>query len=134
MPPVTCHILDTSKGKPAEGVVVAIYRLGDLPEGDLVIDEQAEPFGLAKTNKDGRVTQWVFAPTKDLSSIGIKDQEWSTLVPGVYRIRFQTGKYFNNSSFFPFIDVLFNINNPPDNHYHIPLLLSGHSYTTYRGS
>jgi 5-hydroxyisourate hydrolase len=153
MPPITCHILDTARGKPAQDVIVAIFRLGDVPQGpqdDVVVDEQAAPFGIAKTNSDGRIPQWTFRPDVDLASLGIVGQEWETLRPGIYRARFQTGKYFqrlaqaedsaasssssSGRTFFPFVDVLFTVTDPPDNHYHIPLLLSAHSYTTYRGS
>ncbi len=150
MPPITCHILDTTRGKPAADVVVAIYRISELPmeNSDEITITENLPFGLAKTNKDGRVSEWIFNPKDNLESLGIKGQEWNTLKPGIYKIRFQTSKYFKQLSeddktkgiasdartFFPFVDIMFNVNNPPDAHYHIPLLLANHSYTTYRGS
>lgn len=150
MPPITCHILDTTRGKPGSDVVVAIYRIADLPAEDgeeiTIIDNQ--PFGLAKTNKDGRISKWIFHPGEDLAGLGIENQEWNTLHPGIYKIRFQTSKYFKRLSeedktkgvvsdartFFPFVDIMFTVSDPPDDHYHIPLLLANHSYTTYRGS
>ncbi|ODV74350.1 hydroxyisourate hydrolase [Cyberlindnera jadinii NRRL Y-1542] len=145
MPPITCHVLDTTRGKPASGVNVAIYRIGDLPtDGDELVIQDVEPFAVAKTNSDGRVTQWSFHPNRDLTPLGIVDgSDWQTLQPGIYKIRFQTLSYFRSTvgssdassrTFFPFVEIIFNIDNPPDEHYHIPLLLSNHSYTTYRGS
>ncbi|CDR37579.1 CYFA0S01e12596g1_1 [Cyberlindnera fabianii] len=149
MPPITCHILDTTRGRPAADVVVAIYKVAELPgEDEEIVVEDSEPFGLAKTNSDGRVPQWTFHPQKDLSALGVKGQDWEELKPGIYKIRFQTGKYFKRiaaedkakgitsdaRTFFPFVEILFTVSNPPEKHYHIPLLLANHSYTTYRGS
>lgn len=149
MPPITCHILDTTRGKPATDVYVAIYRIADVPkEGEEMVIEDVEPFGVAKTNSDGRVPQWTFHPQRDLSHLGIKDQEWDQLKSGLYKIRFQTSRYFHQvaeedraqgvtsdaRTFFPFVEIIFTVDSPPDAHYHIPLLLANHSYTTYRGS
>ncbi|KAH3666702.1 hypothetical protein WICMUC_005519 [Wickerhamomyces mucosus] len=150
MPPITCHILDTTRGKPASDVIVAIYKIGEVPNSsnsELIIQESSDPFGLARTNQDGRITDWNFHPSKDLTNLGIdsKLQKWNELKSGIYKIRFQTRDYFKRLSeinddsnsgrtFFPFVEIIFTVDNPPDNHYHIPLLLSNHSYTTYRGS
>jgi len=150
MPPITCHVLDTTRGKPGGDIVVAIYRIANLPKDEdseiSILDNQ--PFGLAKTNSDGRIKDWIFHPEEDLSGLGIENREWKTLHPGIYKIRFQTSKYFKQLSdddkekdivsdsrtFFPFVDIMFTVSDPPDDHYHIPLLLANHSYTTYRGS
>ncbi len=53
------------------------------------------------------------------------------LGPGRYRLGFETGAAGNE--FYPFVHVVFELDDSSD-HYHIPLLLSGHGYTTYRGS
>ncbi|SCU99694.1 LANO_0F03224g1_1 [Lachancea nothofagi CBS 11611] len=146
-PPVTCHILDTTSGKPAQGVVCSIYKLNveDVScNEDTVLDaKESAPFALARTDSDGRVGSWVFIPDVSkrtfLKEIGIVEKdshlEWRSLVPGFYKIRFQTGKYFareNKTCFFPFVEIAFEINDTK--HYHIPLLLSNFGYTTYRGS
>ncbi|CEP63041.1 hydroxyisourate hydrolase LALA0_S07e01090g [Lachancea lanzarotensis] len=146
-PPVTCHILDTTTGKPAEGVVCSIYKMAidDTSDDTQVLCENGDaPFALAKTNADGRIVQWVFAPEPSkrtlLRSIGIVEQEskmlaWKSLVPGFYKIRFQTSKYYareGKSCFFPFVEIAFTVSDA--RHYHIPLLLSNYGYTTYRGS
>lgn len=145
MPPITCHILDTTRGKPASDVIVAIFKIGDLVKSDsddIVLSEANEPFGLAKTNEDGRISDWNFHPNRDLSALGIVGKEWETLKSGYYKIRFQTSEYFKrlgtnaaeSRTFFPFVEIIFTVDDPADSHYHIPLLLSNHSYTTYRGS
>ena len=52
--------------------------------------------------------------------------------PGVYALTFDTGAY-NPDGFFPTVTIEFRIVNP-DQHYHVPLLLSPFGYSTYRGS
>lgn len=52
--------------------------------------------------------------------------------PGTYHLLFDTGAY-NADSFFPMVTIVFRIENP-DQHYHVPLLLSPFGYATYRGS
>ncbi|ODV93324.1 hypothetical protein PACTADRAFT_72560 [Pachysolen tannophilus NRRL Y-2460] len=150
--PITCHILDTANGRPAANVTCAIFCLSGAGAGAGANGNDTEtsikPFALAKSNKDGRVGQWTIDPKLTNATgekIGISNGTWTVLIPGIYKIRFQTAKYFKtlpsadtqnsqNRTFFPFIDVIFEVNEPPDHHYHVPLLLSNHSYTTYRGS
>jgi len=58
------------------------------------------------------------------------------LPPGVYKMTFKTGPYFaalNVPTFYPVVEITFAYSDPAQ-HYHIPLLLSPFSYTTYRGS
>jgi 5-hydroxyisourate hydrolase len=52
--------------------------------------------------------------------------------PGIYHLLFDTGAY-NPQGFFPTTTIVFRIENP-DQHYHVPLLLSPFGYATYRGS
>lgn len=107
---ISCHILDTAAGRPAAGIKCTLSRIED--------GEAVKQLVSAETNVDGRVKEWNTTPD---------------VTPGIYKIRFETGNHFA-ATFFPYIDVTFQIPSNPDNHYHIPLLLSGHSYTTYRGS
>lgn len=136
--PITCHILDTTRGKPASQVVCQLYFISTL-DGKTTNDN-ATPFAMNHTDGDGRIKNWIFDPNLDSQSkaaLGIEDKNWTQLKPGIYKVKFLTGKYFfqqKTTTFFPFVEITFIINNPPDNHYHIPLLLSNHSYTTYRGS
>lgn len=110
-PPITTHILDTHLGRPAANVAVILYRMGD----------SVEKIASGQTNSDGRVEQW----DTDL-----------TIVPGHYQIQFSVADYFasfNQTTFFPSVSIDFSVENT-DEHYHVPLLLSGHGYSTYRGS
>lgn len=145
--PITCHILDTTVGRPAKEVTCSIFYLSPLvankgDEAAYDIGAQTLPFAMSKTDNDGRIKTWVtnpHLPTEELSALGINKNKWAELKPGIYKIKFLTGKYFHelkqdNRTFFPFVEIVFQVENPPDNHYHVPLLLSNHSYSTYRGS
>jgi len=58
------------------------------------------------------------------------------LVSGVYQMTFDTESYFRQqavASFYPFVNIAFEITHP-EQHYHVPLLLSPFGYSTYRGS
>ena len=109
MSAVTTHVLDTARGTPAPGVSVVLERVA----GDV------ERVASAVSDTDGRVG--------DLGP--------AELPPGTYRLRFDTGSYFARTgadAFFPEVVVAFQLS--ADEHYHVPLLLSPYSYSTYRGS
>ena len=113
MNPITTHILDTSLGRPAAGVSVALFRADNGDEKLL---------GQAATNGDGRIAEGL-----------IRDADYS---PGIYRIEFDTEAYFssmNATAFYPSISITFRVS-PGEAHYHVPLLLSPFGYSTYRGS
>lgn len=115
---LTCHVLDTANGTPAANMRIDLHRLS--PE---------ENAGLVKefvTNSDGR-----------LDSLGLKEDEF---LVGTYEWTFYAGEYFarknTNTPGVPFLDVIplrFGIDDPEE-HYHVPLLVSPWSYSTYRGS
>ncbi|MCA9540979.1 MAG: hydroxyisourate hydrolase [Myxococcales bacterium] len=112
MSPITTHILDTARGKPASGVPVRLEHLN----GDAWI-----PAGAGVTDVDGRV--------RDLLPAG-------KLAEGMYRITFDTATYFveqRTPGFYPYVQVVFDIEDPSQ-HYHVPLLLSPYGFSTYRGS
>ncbi|ODQ48459.1 hypothetical protein PICMEDRAFT_70093 [Pichia membranifaciens NRRL Y-2026] len=122
--PITCHILDTTVGRPAANVLCELTYLSS---------PSSSAIATAYTNADGRVKEWSLANPSDASS------EWITseLRPGLYKVRFNTLQYFSNmqrETFFPYVDIVFQIPESPDAHYHIPLLLSNYGYSTYRGS
>ncbi len=105
---ISAHVLDASAGKPAAGVAVRLAKAG----GDVLAD--------SVTNADGRVGD--LGPER--------------LDPGVYQVTFESGEYFaaqGVACFHPSVSVLFTTA-ADQGHYHIPLLLSPYSYTTYRGS
>ncbi|GGA72830.1 5-hydroxyisourate hydrolase [Neiella marina] len=107
---ITTHILDTEKGCPASGVEVRLF-----------INDAAEPIAVAATDQDGRIINW--------------PQSFS-LTAGEYRLCFALAPWFEQQqrqSFYPSATIHFVITDT-GSHYHVPLLLSGHGYSTYRGS
>ena len=114
MSAITTHILDTSRGRPATGVPVTL-EIQSAERG-------WELLGKGETDADGRV--------RDLLSQG------HVLMPGVYRIRFDTGSYFASQKiegFYPEVSLIFTLRDATE-HYHVPLLLNPYGYSTYRGS
>ena len=114
MAKLTTHILDTSSGKPASGVKINLYRKENQ---NLVLIKTAQ------TNSDGRCDEALLFG-KDFKI-------------GCYEIEFAVDQYFEaNSVDCPFLrDVVvrFYITEGDEN-YHVPLLISPFSYSTYRGS
>lgn len=111
--PITVHVLDTSRGKPAAGVAVLLEKADGKAWRELAT---------AKTNGDGRV-ETLLPRSKPLPA-------------GIYRVTFESGAYFAASktkTFYPRIIVHFEVADPKE-HYHIPLLLSPFGYSTYRGN
>ncbi len=106
MADVSTHVLDTSRGRPAVGVAVALTAL----DGTAVAS--------ATTDRDGRVGSLA-----------------ADLPVGVYRLTFDVAAYqdeFGERAFYPEVVVTFRIE--AAEHHHIPLLLSRFGYSTYRGS
>jgi 5-hydroxyisourate hydrolase len=111
---ISTHVLDTSRGRPAGGVPVALERRSEEPAWHLV--------ARGTTDADGRL--------RDLLPPG------AALQPGVYRLTFDTAAYFGSrevEGFYPEVSVVFTIRARGE-HYHVPLLLSPFGYSTYRGS
>ncbi|MDX1467883.1 MAG: hydroxyisourate hydrolase [Acidimicrobiia bacterium] len=104
MSTLTTHVLDTERGVPVSGMSVHV----SVRDGS-----GWSRLSEAVTDSDGRAG-------------GFGD-----LGPGTYRLGFETGAAGNE--FYPFVHVVFVVDGSRD-HYHVPLLLSGHGYTTYRGS
>jgi len=108
---ISTHVLDTSLGRPAAGVPVALERQ---------VGNHWQSVGQGTTNQDGR--------TPELLS--------GSLVSGTYRITFDTGAYFRargQQAFYPQVQVVFTVADTGQ-HYHVPLLLNPYGYSTYRGS
>jgi len=125
--PITCHVLDSSIGKPAPGVGIRLQvRHASPTAGD---SETWETLAKGVTNADGRCKDLLSSDQP--SAHGVKLEGG-----GVYKIVFETKGYFDKAgkaTFYPWVEIPFILSNP-DEHYHIPLLISPFSYTTYRGS
>lgn len=112
---LTTHVLDTARGCPGHGIAIRLYRRDSTPQ--LVAS--------ATTNADGRTD----APLLDGDS-------WQA---GHYELQFDVAGYFANcdlpQSDPPFLsEVVIRFALAEDTHYHVPLLVSPWSYSTYRGS
>jgi len=107
---LSTHVLDIALGRPAAGLRIQLWR---------VETDNRRLLKEVVTNQDGR-TDTPLLVGDDLRS-------------GVYELVFQVGPYFGNEGFLGDVPVRFRILNPAEN-YHVPLLVSPWSYTTYRGS
>ena len=117
---LTTHVLDTARGIPGAGMRIELFALADAAGGGRRLVEAV------KTNADGRCA----APLL----------EGDDLVAGTYELVFHAGDYFRAAGVAlpdpPFVDqavVRFGIADAAT-HYHVPLLVSPWSYSTYRGS
>ena len=108
MSPITTHVLDSGAGLPAAGVSVRLEYRGASGDWDLLAE--------GRTDADGRLRNLL--PDDHL------------LQPGLYQLRFDTSA---RSRFFPEVALRFRVDDPHQ-HFHVPLLLSPFSFTTYRGS
>ena len=104
---ITTHVLDLAAGRPAAGVAVVLEQDADGGWQELA---------RGRTDDDGRVGDLGAAPE-----------------PGRFRLRFDTAGYLGADAFFPEVALQFAVERP-DEHLHVPLLLSPFGYSTYRGS
>ena len=122
-PPITTHVLDVSRGSPAAGIEVCLEKWEGIqprPSFGVTYTSGWKILGSSTTDNDGRSGQL-------LSIVDAVD-------PGIYRISFNTGKYCP-SGFFPYVSIVFEIRESQKReHFHVPLLLSPFSFSTYRGS
>ena len=113
MSAITTHVLDTALGRPAAGVRVELEMLEAASWRTL---------GRGTTGSDGRLRTLL--------------ADRAPLVPGEYRLVFNTEDYFaglHPRSFYKRITVEFTVA-VNEAHYHVPLLLSPFGYSTYRGT
>lgn len=113
---LTTHVLDTAQGRPAAGITIELWRLGD----------EHQLLTTIRTNRDGRSDAPLLADAE--------------LLAGTYELVFDVGAYFAGQSvaigeppFLGQVPVRFTIADPSA-HYHVPLLVSPWAYSTYRGS
>lgn len=115
---LTTHVLDTAQGCPAAGMTIELW--GNFEAEDLVL------LATVITNADGRTNEPL--------------RSGKTLQAQTYELVFYVGDYFRQQAialpqrlFLDHIPIRFGINDP-QSHYHVPLLVSPWSYSTYRGS
>jgi 5-hydroxyisourate hydrolase len=109
---ITTHVLDTARGGPAPGIAITL---------EIEADGSWQRIGAGHTDADGRLATLMGE---------------HALHAATYRISFATGPYFGargEACFYPRVQIEFRIS-APDQHYHVPILLSPFGYTTYRGS
>jgi len=111
---LSTHVLDTGNGRPAPGVRIALHEIGGSARA--LLKE-------AVTNSDGRTDAPLIAG--------------EPLRIGTYELTFHMGDYFvdyfDGAGFLDIVPIRFSIAEP-EGHYHVPLLVTPWSYTTYRGS
>ena len=110
---LSSHILDVSRGTPAIGVTIKLEKYNEQLKKWNFIDERT-------TDTNGRVSDFLNSEKSNL---------------GIYKLTYYTSDYFkknNTESFYPFIEVVFQIKD--NNHYHVPITLSAYGYSTYRGN
>lgn len=127
-PPITCHVLDTTVGLPAQGISVELVVT--VPEITIALK--------GMTNGDGRVTGWT-GSGPDLQSVFEKHSGSMACT-----LKFETLQYWENKGvtpFFPQVEINFTTTgfnglnaSQTKPHWHVPLLLGPFNYTTYRGS
>ena len=112
MSTLSTHVLDTTRGRPAAGIDVALHVCAGAAWTRLTS---------GTTDEDGRISD-LLTPI--------------SLEPGHYRLTFNTGAYYQQhgqAGFYPTVEIQFTIGEATE-HYHVPLLLSPFGYSTYRGS
>lgn len=103
---LTTHVLDTQHGRPAAGLLIALFSNGARLK-EIV------------TNADGRAEAPLLAG--------------DAMQAGEYELQFHVGEYFGVRDFLDVVPVRFRISDPAA-HYHVPLLCTPWAYSTYRGS
>ncbi|MCD8184973.1 MAG: hydroxyisourate hydrolase [Rikenellaceae bacterium] len=110
---LSSHVLDLSRGIPAQDIVVSLYRYDFQKQDWEFVDK-------SRTDSGGRIYHFLPADQNNY---------------GAYKLRFETEPYFRAQaldSIYPYIEVVFKIEDR--DHYHIPITVSANGYSTYRGS
>lgn len=110
---LSTHILDITEGLPAENVTIKLEKMNTETKAWDYVSEK-------KTNESGRINEFLPSETNN---------------KGIYKFTFYTKEYFSSKqveTFYPFIEVTFEIKG--ENHFHVPITLSAYGYSTYRGS
>ncbi len=112
MSQLTTHVLDTSVGRPVKNMAVKLLQQ---------VSDNWQAITQGVTDADGRIAD-LLPPGKPL-------------LPGNYKLVFETGEYFvanNIKGFYPKVEIQFTVSD--EKHYHVPLLINPFGYSTYKGS
>ncbi|KAL5322190.1 hypothetical protein ACEPPN_010160 [Leptodophora sp. 'Broadleaf-Isolate-01'] len=142
-PPITCHVLDTTTGRPAANLEV---KLSCCDFSDIIFE--------GTTNTDGRIASWankqgsggaegsyVVSKGGVIPSISAIITEQAAqggnaarpIGSSLWKLQFNTGAHYGiENTFFPIVELSFLV--VQGEHFHVPLLLGPYSFTTYRGS
>ncbi|HEY1804748.1 MAG TPA: hydroxyisourate hydrolase [Terracidiphilus sp.] len=126
---ISTHVLDSAQGKPAAGIAVRLERCEG--GGWIEVSGPGEPGERAQAAPG----DWIEVAASITDADGRCPNLATDARPGQYRLVFDTGSYFarlKRTSIYPEIAIVFTCDG--NAHYHLPLLLSDNSYTTYRGS
>lgn len=114
---LTTHVLDTAHGRPGQSIKIDLYR---------IVDNRRDFLLTKTTNSDGRCDSPLL--------------EGEAFKPGIYELDFHIGKYFSGlglalpqPNFLEVVTLRFGVADASQ-HYHVPLVASPWSYSTYRGS
>jgi 5-hydroxyisourate hydrolase len=110
---LSSHILDLSKGIPVSGVTIKLEQYNEKNKTWSFVEEK-------QTDTNGRIADFLNTQKTNI---------------GIYKLTYFTADYFKKNgveSFYPFIEVVFQIKD--QNHYHVPITLSPYGYSTYRGN
>lgn len=111
---LSSHILDITQGQPATNVRISLARQDNAGKWKFIEEKH--------TDKNGRINEFL------KEEAGVDHQ-------GIYKLTYYTAPYFKGlgqESFYPFIEVVFELKD--NNHYHVPITLSAFGYSTYRGN
>ncbi|KAG9342013.1 hypothetical protein JZ751_018331 [Albula glossodonta] len=108
-----CSAMATAQGSP---ITTHVLNTGEGVPGARM--------GLSLHRLDSHMAVWSLITTGE------------AFIPGMYKMRFETGEYFESlgqTCFYPYVEIVFTITDAAQK-FHLPLLLSRFSYSTYRGS
>ncbi|KAG5682490.1 hypothetical protein PVAND_011841 [Polypedilum vanderplanki] len=111
--PLSTHVLDTTVGQPGKNMKIKLFKSKD--------NYWASSSTSFVTDENGRFGEF----------LKIDDE-----VCGTYKLKFEVEEYFKSQEkecLYPFVEIVFKISSSNE-HYHIPLIITPYSYSTYRGS
>ena len=136
---LSTHVLDTALGVPGRNIKLRLYRISGEGQRELLCQQV--------TNNDGRTDMPLLTSTTtssaesgtELANTELETLEVADFQQGTYELAFEVADYFAHAHPDapqpPFLDeVTLRFTIASDSHYHVPLLLSPWSYSTYRGS